>query len=158
MPLFFFIIGFVLVDSGFRGNAQALYQQFATDAKGFMSLFAVIAILGAVGVSSAMRPVAKGLLFLVFIVFFVRNGNQIVSGIQSAVSASADVAPSNTSSGTQSVSDANSASSALYGVQSGINSISSDVNQITNQVNGIQNTVQQAAGIAGDVMDVVGLF
>lgn len=157
MPLFFFIIGFILVDSGFRGNAQALYSQFASDAKGFVALFAVIVILGAVGVSSAMRPVAKGMLFLVFVVFFVRNGNQIVSGIESAVNASASVAPGTSDIGS-SVSSTNSGAGLMSGVAQGINSVSSDINQVSNDVNTVSNTVQQASGIADDIMGIVGMF
>lgn len=160
MPLFFFIIGFILVDSGFRGNAQALYSQFASDAKGFVALFAVIVILGAVGVSSAMRPIAKGMLFLVFVVFFVRNGNQIVSGIESAVNASASVAPggSDISPSSMPAASTNSGGGLLSGVTQGINSVSGDINQVSNDVNTISNTVQQASGIADGIMGIVGMF
>jgi hypothetical protein len=144
MPLFFFIIGFVLIDSGFRGNAKALYSQFASDAKGFAALFAVIAILGACGFSSALRPVAKGLLFLVFVVFFVRNGNQIVSGLEIAVSSSATSSPANsTPSSSASVPQgqgvANTVSSAANGVAGGANSVSGMANTISNAINSIEN-------------------
>lgn len=154
MPLFFFIIGFVLVDSGFRGNAQALYQQFASDAKGFVALFAIIVILGAVGVSSAARPVAKALLFLVFVVFFVRNGNQIVSGIENAVNSTA-TAPSDSAAGIQNSAPSNqvvgSSGGMLDGVAQGINSVSSDLNSV-------QSAASTATQVANEVLGVVGLF
>jgi hypothetical protein len=143
MPLFFFIIGFILIDSGFRGNAQALYSQFASDAKGFAALFAVIAILGAFGFSSALRPVAKGLLFLVFVVFFVRNGNQIVSGLESAVSSSASSSPANSASGSSNTPQgqgvANTVSSTANSVTSDANSVSGATNAVSNAINSIEN-------------------
>lgn len=154
MPLFFFIIGFILIDSGFRGNAQALYQQFASDAKGFVALFAIIVILGAVGVSSATRPVAKALLFLVFVVFFVRNGNQIVQGIESAVNYTGS-APSDAAVGIQNSQGSSqlvgSGGSLLDGVAQGINSVTSDLNQVS-------NAASTATSVANEVLGVVGLF
>jgi hypothetical protein len=148
MPLFFFIIGFVLIDSGFRGNAQALYSQFASDAKGFAALFAVIAILGACGFSSALRPVAKGLLFLVFVVFFVRNGNQIVSGLESAVS-------SNPVSSPQDSATAQSVSAQGQGVA---NSVTQASNSVAGTANTVANDANSVAGAASSVMnDVSGI-
>lgn len=147
MPLFFFIIGFVLVDSGFRGNAQALFSQFASDAKGFVAFGAVIVILGAAGTSSALRPIAKGLLALIFIVFFVRNGNQIVAGIQSAVNeqvtGSTVVSPS--SNGQTLSSYSNSSDSNFQSIESAVNSTASGTNSA---LSGVESGLELAGTIA----------
>jgi hypothetical protein len=143
MPLFFFIVGFILVDSGFRGNAQALYQQFATDAKGFVAFAAVIFILGAMGFSSALRPVAKGLLLLVFVVFFIRKGNNITQGIEQAVNSTA-----------QSVASDNSAAQAGAVMNNIASSVQGDVQQVANDansVNGILGTIGKVAGTAAEI-------
>jgi hypothetical protein len=157
MPLFFFIIGFVLIDSGFRGNAQALYQQFASDAKGFVALGAIIIILGACGVSSSLRPVAKGMLFLVFVVFFVRNGNEIVSGLESAVNSSASSSPSDSSSTSMPASATGQgvASSTGSAVTSAANSIAGTANGLANTANSVTNAV---SSVTNDVEGIVGLF
>lgn len=100
MPLFFFIVGFLLIDSGVRGNAKAVAGQIATDVQGFLAFGAAIVILGIVGMSPSARPVAKSLLVLVFVTFIIKNGNQVVSGLVSASKATA--APDTTSQATPS--------------------------------------------------------
>ena len=87
MPLFFFIIGFLLIDSGVRGNAKDVASQVATDVQGFLAFGAAIIILGILGMSPTARPVSKALLILVFVTFLLKNGNQVVSGITSAAKA-----------------------------------------------------------------------
>lgn len=90
MPLFFFIIGFLLIDSGVRGNAKAVAGQLASDVQGFLAFGAAIIILSIVGMSPTARPVAKSLLVLVFVVFLLKNGNAVVSGITGAAKATSD--------------------------------------------------------------------
>lgn len=139
MPLFFFIVGFILIDSGFRGNAQALFQQFESDAKGFLAFFAVICILGACGFSSALRPIAKGLLILVFVVFFVRKGNQIVAGLKAAVSGTGSASAS-----------LSSATSGAAGTSSIVGSVASDLSSVSSDVSNIDSD----AGTASDVLNL----
>lgn len=100
MPLFFFIVGFLLIDSGVRGNAKAVGGQIATDVQGFLAFGAAIIILGIVGMSPSARPVAKSLLVLIFVTFIIKNGNQIVSGLTSAAKATS--APDSTALATPS--------------------------------------------------------
>lgn len=87
MPLFFVILGLILADSGVRGNAAQLFQQVAADAKGFIAFASVIIILWGIGISQTARPVTKMLLGLVFVVYFLKNGNAIVAGVDAVASA-----------------------------------------------------------------------
>lgn len=140
MPLFFFIIGFILIDSGVRGNAAAVGQQFASDVKGFLALCAVVIILGGLGAFKSLRPVTKGLLGLVFVVFCLRNGNQIVSGIESAVSATTDT--------NSSASTASNTTSAVNNASSEISQAASDANTTTANVSNLASTVESVASTA----------
>lgn len=100
MPLFFFIVGFLLIDAGVRGNAKDVAGQLATDVQGFLAFGAAIIILGVIGMSPAARPVAKSLLILVFVVFLVKNGNAVVNGITNAAKATAPASSSTASTST----------------------------------------------------------
>jgi hypothetical protein len=157
MPLFFFIIGFVLIDSGFRGNAVALFQQFESDAKGFLAFGAAIIILGALGISPSIRPISKGLLVLVFIVFFLKNGNQVVSGIQSTISAGTNntASPSNS---TASSSSTTQDSSGASGVVGDLNSVTSDVNSVANDATTVTSDATKAAGVVSDIFAFASLL
>lgn len=88
MGLFFFIAGILLATSGLEGHAKDFTHQIAEDGKGFMSLAAVILILGGLGMFDSIRPVSKALLFLVFVVFFLRNGNALTRNLTSVTSTS----------------------------------------------------------------------
>jgi hypothetical protein len=159
MPLFFFIIGFVLIDSGFRGNAVALFQQFESDAKGFLAFGAAILILGALGISPSIRPISKGLLVLVFIVFFLKNGNQVVSGIQSTVSAATNNTPSPSDSGTSGTGQQlSSNTSAAQSATSEANSLTSDLNSVTNDAGAITSDATKAAGVVSDIFAFASLL
>jgi hypothetical protein len=76
-------MGLLLVDSGFKGTAKDTLAQLEGDLKGFLSFAVVILILGGLGTIDSIRPVSKGLLLLVFIVFFLKHGNAIVESITS---------------------------------------------------------------------------
>jgi hypothetical protein len=159
MPLFFFIIGFVLIDSGFRGNAVALFQQFESDAKGFLAFGAAIIILGALGISPSIRPISKGLLVLVFIVFFLKNGNQVVSGIQSTISASTNntASPSNSTASSGST-GSTQASSGASGVVGDLNSVASDANSVANDAGAVTSDATKAAGVVSDIFAFASLL
>ena len=78
MPLFSVILGALFLISGFRGTAEDTFKQLSIDVDGFLALGAVIIILGVSGLSPTIRPISKGLLVLVFLVFILKNGNKIV--------------------------------------------------------------------------------
>ena len=79
------IVGFLLVDSGIRGNGLATIKQLESDITGFLAFAAAILILGGVGMFNSARPVAKAMLFLVFIVFFLKNGVAISQNLKSGI-------------------------------------------------------------------------
>lgn len=85
MPLFFLIFGAIFIDSGLRGNASETFNQLKIDVTGFLAFAIAIIILGVVGEAKTFRPVANGLLILVFVVFFLKNGNQFVSNLTDAI-------------------------------------------------------------------------
>lgn len=87
MALFFFMIGAVLLDSGVRGNARPLFAQLSSDVKGFVAFGAVVLVLAVAGISSSVRPIAKMMLALVFVVYFVKHGAAITQGVVQAASA-----------------------------------------------------------------------
>lgn len=128
MPLFFFVIGFLLIDAGVRGNAKDVASQLATDVQGFLAFGAAIIILGVLGMSQTARPIAKSFLVLVFVVFLLKNGNAVVNGLTSAASA-----PSDSSSSTMSsiLPATNSASGAPTGQGAGSTDYSGDINTAT---------------------------
>ncbi len=133
MPLFFFIIGFLLIDSGVRGNAKAVAGQLASDVQGFLAFGAAIVILGVLGMSPTARPVAKSLLVLVFVTFLLKNGNNVVHGIANAAAAQSDsssttVSDSSVASGINSFAGTNSASGAPNGTGAGSTDYSGYVN------------------------------
>lgn len=86
MPLFMLLMGAIMLDSGLRGNAQNLFVQFEGDLKGFLNFGAIVVILGVAGFSPTLRPISKGMLLLVFVAYFLKNGKNIVSGIETAAS------------------------------------------------------------------------
>ena len=79
------IVGFLLVDSGIRGNGLATIKQLESDITGFLAFAAAILILGGVGMFNSARPVAKAMLFLVFIVFFLKNGVAISQNLKAGI-------------------------------------------------------------------------
>lgn len=81
MPLFFFAVGLILIIAGMRGNASAISSQLMSDAKGFLAFGTAILILGGLGAFPSVRPVSKALLVLVFIVFFLKNGQNVSTNI-----------------------------------------------------------------------------
>jgi len=87
MPLFFFVLGFILIDSGVRGNAKDAITQLASDLEGFLAFGAVILILDIAALSKTLRPIATGLLGLVFVVWILKNGSNVVSGVKQAIAA-----------------------------------------------------------------------
>lgn len=89
MPIFALLFGIMLVEVGVRNNAKPLFGQLATDAQGFLALGAAIVILGIAGSIDSVRPIAKALLVLVFVVFVLKNGNNVVKGLTSSASATA---------------------------------------------------------------------
>ena len=95
MPIFALLFGIMLVEVGVRNNAKPLFAQLATDAEGFLAFGAAIVILGVAGSIDSVRPIAKAFLVLLFVVFLLKNGNNVISGLKS--SASATAAPSTTS-------------------------------------------------------------
>ncbi len=89
MPILALLFGIMLVEVGVRNNAKPLFGQLATDAQGFLALGAAIMILAVLGSIDTIRPVAKALLVLVFVVFLLKNGNKIVTGLTASASATA---------------------------------------------------------------------
>lgn len=98
MPLFLLIFGALLIDAGMHKQAGAFFTQLKTDMVGFVAFGAVVAILGGLGSIQTIRPVTKGLLFLVFIAYFLQNGKAIASNTQNAATAPAS-APQTPASG-----------------------------------------------------------
>jgi len=89
MPIFALLFGIMLIEVGVRNNAKPLFGQLATDAQGFLALGAAIMILAVLGSIETIRPVAKALLVLVFVVFLLKNGNKVISGLTASASATA---------------------------------------------------------------------
>lgn len=83
MPIFFFVIGVLMLTAGVRGTASQLSAQLLIDVKGFLAFGTVILILGGVGAVPEFRGIAKSFLLLVFVVFFLKNGKNVVANIQS---------------------------------------------------------------------------
>lgn len=107
MPILALLFGIMLIEVGVRNNAKPLFGQLATDAQGFLALGAAIMILAVAGSIETVRPVAKALIVLVFVVFLLKNGNKVITGLTSSASATA---VSNTAS-TPSASPSSSSSS-----------------------------------------------
>lgn len=89
MPILALLFGIMLIEVGIRNNAKPLFGQLAKDAQGFLALGAAIMILAVLGSIESIRPVAKALIVLVFVVFLLKNGNKIVTGITASASATA---------------------------------------------------------------------
>lgn len=106
MPILALLFGIMLIEVGVRNNAKPLFGQLATDAQGFLALGAAIMILAVAGSIETVRPVAKALIVLVFVVFLLKNGNKVITGLTSSASATAvsnnASAPSSSSSSSSS--------------------------------------------------------
>lgn len=89
MPILALLFGIMLIEVGVRNNAKPLFGQLATDAQGFLALGAAIMILAVLGSIESIRPVAKALIVLVFVVFLLKNGNKVVTGLTASASATA---------------------------------------------------------------------
>jgi hypothetical protein len=83
MPIFFFLVGILMITAGVRGTSSQLSAQLLSDGKGFLAFGTVILILGGVGAIPELRGISKAFLVLVFVVFFLKNGNNVVANIQS---------------------------------------------------------------------------
>lgn len=89
MPILALLFGIMLVEVGVRNNAKPMFGQLATDMQGFLAFGAVIMILGIAGSIDTIRPVAKAFIALVFVVFLLKNGNNVVKGLTASASATA---------------------------------------------------------------------
>lgn len=89
MPILALLFGIMLIEVGVRNNAKPLFGQLATDAQGFLALGAAIMILAVAGSIETFRPVAKALIVLVFVVFLLKNGNKVITGLTASASATA---------------------------------------------------------------------
>lgn len=120
MPILALLFGIMLIEVGVRNNAKPLFGQLATDAQGFLALGSAIMILAVLGSIETIRPVAKALLVLVFVVFLLKNGNAVIKGLTASASASAV----DTQSGNQTYNPNASPSSSTSTNQSGQNTAS----------------------------------
>lgn len=89
MPILALLIGVMFIEVGIRNNAKPMFSQLASDAQGFLALGAAVMILAILGSLETIRPIAKSLLVLVFVVFLLKNGNKIVAGLTASASATA---------------------------------------------------------------------
>lgn len=96
MSLFFFLFGALLLDSGVHGSAGATFDQLKADVSSFLAFGLVILILGGLGESTTLRPVSKALLGLVFVVFFLRNGQSMIANLKAFGSVSSASSVSST--------------------------------------------------------------
>jgi len=85
MPILLIFAGLILIVSGYRRTVPALAGQLKDDAVAFASFGAVVLIVGFIGISKSMRPLSNVFLVLIFVVFFLRNGTHIASGVQDAL-------------------------------------------------------------------------
>lgn len=85
MPLLLLLVGIVLIVAGYKKTVGTVVSQLASDFKGFIALGVVITIVGYVGVIKELRPASNAFLVLIFVVFFLRNGNRITQGLTSSV-------------------------------------------------------------------------
>lgn len=85
MPLFFLVLGLILISSGLHDHAGDLAHQFASDMSGFLPFATAILIVGGLGMIESFRPVSKALLILIFAVFFLKNGNQLTQNLTASV-------------------------------------------------------------------------
>jgi hypothetical protein len=83
MPLVIGVISVVLLVSAIRGTTSSLFTLVRGDFTGqnnFLYWFVAIAVIGAFGYIPRLRPVSTGLLGLVLVVLFLKNGNSSAIG------------------------------------------------------------------------------
>lgn len=90
MPIFSLLLGVLFIVAGIRGNARDIFSQLKDDASGFLALGAAIMVLAILGASDTFRPISKGLLFLLFVVYLLNNGNAVIKGLTDSASAMSD--------------------------------------------------------------------
>ena len=76
MPIFFFLVGLMLLVSGIKGTTKDLVDVVKDDFTGdnnFIFWVAAMAFLVAVGQIKAIRPLTQGFLWLVIIVLIVQS-------------------------------------------------------------------------------------
>lgn len=93
MPLFLLIFGALMIDAGMRKQTTQFFGQLKSDMSGFVAFGMVILILGGLGTIEAIRPITKGLLLLVFVAFFLKNGQNIVTGMTGTATAAPTPSP-----------------------------------------------------------------
>lgn len=121
MPILALLFGIMLIEVGVRNNAKPLFGQLATDAQGFLALGAAIMILAIAGSIETVRPVAKALMVLVFVVFLLKNGNKVISGLTASAAATAVDQSSGNATYNPNASPSSSGSSDAQNLSSAVN-------------------------------------
>jgi len=88
MPIFFILVGAILLTTGVRGNTAQFFTLFASDFKAFLAWFFLIIVIGFVGISKTLRPASNAFLFLIILVFILKNGPQAISNFNTTISSS----------------------------------------------------------------------
>ena len=79
MPLVFIAIGTILIFTGIKGDANALYQLIVNDFKGqngnkgYVYWMLAIVILGGLGYIKSIEPLSRAFMILVVIVLLIHN-------------------------------------------------------------------------------------
>lgn len=80
MPLFFLVIGLVLIVTVINGTTFALARQLKDDlTSGYIKWFAAVLLIGAAGYVDALKSPSRYLLALIFLVIMLTNGTGFIS-------------------------------------------------------------------------------
>lgn len=80
MPLFFLVIGIILIVTVINGTTFALARQLKDDlTSGYMKWFAAVLLIGAAGYVDALKTPSRYLLALIFLVVMLTNGTGFIS-------------------------------------------------------------------------------
>lgn len=123
------LIGLVLVVAAVRNSQADLFKELAADVPAFGVWAAAIIAIGAIGFVPGLKPISKGLLFLVILVILVNNYKNIESGLRGAWS------NASASDGTSS-STASNQSATSNALQNGLSSVDPGIGELYGIVTG----------------------
>lgn len=88
MPFVFAVLGvllLVIAIQGTQAEAFAMLRKEFSGSKSFVVFASAIVILGALAYIRPIRPIAFGMIGLVLLAMFLKNGNTFIAGLQNSI-------------------------------------------------------------------------
>lgn len=84
MVIIALLIGAILIVAGVRNSQTTLFQALGEDVPAFVVWAAAIVAIGVIGFIPGLKPVSRGILFLVIVVLVLKNYKAVIAGFENS--------------------------------------------------------------------------